>query len=214
MGKIIDITGKRFHKLTVLYRSTNKPKKTKEIPWVCRCTCGTTKEVSGYSLRTGHTKSCGCLRSEVNINNSTTHSLSGTSVYNAWIGMRSRCYNSKNKSYKNYGARGITVCDKWMKSFINFYHDMGDKPSVKHTLERMDNNGIYSPKNCIWATRTEQGNNKRNCHIIKFNKKAQTISQWAMETGISHGCIKQRIKRGWSITDTLTVPARKFNVLK
>src|SRR5690606_2812880 len=106
-------------------------------------------------LRTGKTKSCGCLRIETNISKGTTHGHSGTRTYQAWLNMKSRCSNKKNISYENYGGRGISICDRWLNSFENFLEDMGECPD-NLTLERMDVNGNYEPNNCIWEDYSQQ----------------------------------------------------------
>jgi len=127
--------------------------------------------------------------------------------YGTWGSIKSRCYNKNNKSYQSYGARGITVCDRWLgkDGFKNFMDDMGVKPTPNHTLDRIDNNKGYTPDNCRWATYTDQLNNRRNSRLIEYMGKTQTLAEWSLETGIGWHTLRQRIDRlGWSIERALT----------
>lgn len=123
--------------------------------------------------------------------------------------MKSRCYNQNNHYYKNYGGRGIKICDRWLESFWNFAEDMIERPSKEHQLERIDNDGDYSPENCRWATRREQGLNKRSNRLITYQGITKTLSEWSLSTGIHRATLADRIdKLGWSIEDVMTKPAR------
>jgi hypothetical protein len=153
--------GETFGRLTVLER-LNERKHT-HIVYVCRCICGNTKKVSSDKLRSGHTKSCGCLPK----NGPKTHGLSYTNTFISWKAMRQRCRNPRQRDYKYYGGRGITVCKRW-ETFENFYEDMGDRPEG-YTLDRIDNNGNYEPSNCKWSTAYEQQNNRSNNILTKLS---------------------------------------------
>lgn len=162
MSTIKDLTGKRFGRLIVLSRSEND--KHGHSRWECKCECGKIRVINSGSLLSIKTKSCGCLRDEKVISRRTTHghSLKGKihPLFLNWIAMRQRCNNDKNKAYKDYGGRGIKVCERW-NEFENFLEDMGEKPSNLHSIDRIDVNGNYEPSNCRWATTIEQGRNKR-----------------------------------------------------
>lgn len=154
----IDLTGLKFGRLTAL---SCVGRKNGGMFWLCRCACGVSKQIRSISLRSGDTRSCGCLVRETsreNIKvaqrNQTTHGHSGTLIYGIWMNMHQRCENPNHISYRHYGARGITVCGRW-KLFANFLTDMGEKP-LNRTLHRLNNDLGYNPSNCKWATRTEQ----------------------------------------------------------
>lgn len=131
-----------------------------------------------------------------------------SSEYKAWQSMRQRCFNPKCTCFKNYGARGITICDRWAV-FANFLFDMGTKPSPKHTLERKDNNGNYEPFNCCWATSKEQNRNSRNTRWIEFRGERLTIGDWAIRLDCEPSAIANRLAVGWDIETALTLPSRK-----
>jgi hypothetical protein len=164
MSARIDKTGNVYGRLTVLsYSHTDKG----FAYWKCKCTCGNIVTKQGNRLQQKYTQSCGCLSKQVP--NNFKHGFYGTKEYRAWYLMKSRCYNKHSIQYKWYGARGITVCDEWVNSFLNFFNYIGLAPSKKHSVDRIDNNGNYEPGNVKWSTSKEQNNNRRD------NKKVKTL---------------------------------------
>jgi hypothetical protein len=135
-----------------------------------------------------------------------THGDKGSPEWIAWQSMKARCYQPRSISFKNYGARGITVCDRWVHSYENFLADMGRRPSVSHSLDRIDPNGNYEPGNCRWATTAQQAVNKRNNKRITFEGRALSVREWADKTGIPAGTLYSRFKNGWEPARALTAP--------
>lgn len=134
------------------------------------------------------------------------HGLSGRPEFIIWAAMKSRCYNPNNKRYPRYGARGIVVCDRWLHSFPNFLEDMGSRPSAKHSIERENNDKNYEPSNCVWATMKQQANNKSSNARFTLNGETHTQREWAEKIGIGEKIISQRIKRGFTVEQALTIP--------
>jgi hypothetical protein len=169
--RLIDLTGKVFGRLTVIELSDMKGPNSEPI-WRCLCSCGKVATVRGISLKTGNTRSCGCLRRDVltSLNKSAaTHGRTRTPEFNIWCGIKKRCLNPKDKDYPNYGGRGVTICERWLR-FENFLKDMGERPRPSLSIERRNNGGDYEPSNCYWATRSQQAINRRP---RSRNKKGQ-----------------------------------------
>lgn len=160
MSPIKDLSNKKFGYLTVLCQSEYRNPTKRSIYWVCKCKCGKIDKYNGYYLRTGDTKSCGCLKIEMHTKRLQKHGKYYSSSYKCWRGMKDRCLNPSALAYKRYGDRGIKVCDSWIEDFENFYNDMGEKPKGK-SLERIDNNKGYCKENCIWASPKTQAQNTR-----------------------------------------------------
>lgn len=202
--------GCRYGKLVVLNTFLFKEKSgIKRTRSECLCDCGNKKEVRLSSLNSGNTISCGCAASQnrtilVDGFKSTDHPLLRT-----WDSMKNRCLNKNNKSYHNYGGREITVCDRWLNSFSNFVEDMGPKPTNLHSIDRIDNDGNYEPKNCRWATPKEQANNMRVNVCYTYNGETKTEVEWSRSLGGCRGLIYDRIKRGWSVERAVTTRPTK-----
>jgi hypothetical protein len=135
--------------------------------------------------------------------------LKDADEYGIWCGLKSRCYNPNANGYDNYGDRGIVMCADWVNDFLQFYKDMGQRPSKNHSIERKDVNGNYEPGNCVWATSMEQGKNRRNNRPLTFNGETLILSEWARRVGFSTARIVMRLKRGWSVEKTLTTPLKQ-----
>ena len=159
------------------------------------CACGVVFVSYIYNVQSGHTKSCGCLLQRKGITKKPE--------YKIWQNMRSRCNNPKATGFHRYGGRGIAVCPEW-ESFEKFLGDVGPRPSINHTLDRIDVNGHYCPQNCRWATRSQQANNVRDNHVLTVGSKSQTVSEWAQEIGLKPNTLLYRIRRGWSVSRALT----------
>ncbi len=198
MQKVIDLTGKRFGRLTVLNRAENHGI---HPSWHCRCDCGKETKVAGQHLRNGTTKSCGCLRIK--------HQLSYTLIYRSWRNMLSRCENPHDPNFSLYGGRGIKVCPQW-HDIQAFREDMGDRPSPQYTIDRIDNNGNYDPGNCHWATSKEQSRNRRDNHLITFQGETRCQSEWAESLGISRQRLDYRLRvAGWTTEKALTISSQR-----
>lgn len=167
MVKFEDLTGQKFGRLTVIIIKDRV--KGERIKWLCKCDCGIEKFIATGDLKSGDSKSCGCLKSENTIKRSTTHGHSKrnslSSEYSIWVNMKTRCYNKNNINYKNYGNRGIIVCKRWLDNFDNFFEDMGFKPKGC-TLDRVNNDKEYSKENCRWATIHQQCANRRSSNNV------------------------------------------------
>lgn len=206
--KALDLTGKKFGKLTIIkYEGKNKEGRPLCL---CECDCGNYKIIIEKNIKNGNTKSCGCLGKE----NAIKHGHSETRTYVTWTNMNKRCNNQNHKKYKYYGGRGIKVCGRWSnknpKGFENFLEDMGERPKNK-TLDRINNNDGYFKENCGWITIKQQHRNMRSNHMIPFNKKFLCLKDYCKIKNLNYRAILTRInKLGWSIQKALETPVRKY----
>ena len=200
-----DHTGKTFGRLTVL-SFVGRTKKGEAL-YLCKCKCGKEKVIKGPSMVSGQTVSCGCRKKEILHDTAYKHyhGKRNTRAFNTWCSMIQRCCNLNHTSYKEYGGRGITVCERW-KEFISFFEDMGERPSGTQ-LERIDNNKGYFPENCCWASRKEQARNRRTTMFLALDGEIKPVEVWSEELGIDAPTIRARVSRwGWSDEEALTTP--------
>ena len=174
-----DLTGKRFGRLTVIGVEDNGKRKTY---YACQCDCGNVKVIRADALVSGRTVSCGCKKKEqdrVNLTANHSHKMSGTRLYNIWVGIKGRCNNYNDARYDRYGGRGISVCEEWDKSFQSFYDwAISNGYSDNLTIDRIDNDGNYEPANCKWSTNKEQCNNRSSNINIKIGNTTKTLTEW------------------------------------
>ena len=196
MAAFKDITGKTYGLWIVISRVGS-------TRWRCQCQCGNFHEIDRHNLnriqRLGTSSNCGCIPRDCKRK---THGLSEAPIYRIWHAMISRCTNPSTASWQHYGARGITVCERW-RSFSNFFADMGHRPKG-HSLDRKDNNAGYSPENCRWVTIEIQTRNRRSTKSISFNGKTQCIEDWAVELGLPSRRIARRLRDGMSVERALS----------
>lgn len=207
-------TGARFSSWTVLsfagFVANYRPM------YLCRCNCGTEREVFSRSLRQGRSKSCGCAARQVwaeitrkaKLRHGNTVDRGATPEYTAWLAIKARCYNENEKCYTRYGGRGIRVCDRWLGSFENFLADMGPRPTPDHSIDRKDVNGNYDPDNCQWETQTRQQRNRRNSMVITAFGLNLQINDFCEAVDGDRQLIRNRIIRGWPQEDAILTPRR------
>lgn len=200
-----ELVGRTFGRLTVLARAENNKHGNRR--WLCQCACGKASTPISAQLLSGHTKSCGCAATDAH----TTHGRYRTPEYNIWAQMKHRCHNEDGATYGRYGGRGIYVCEAWRESFAVFLKGMGPRPSPEHTVERIDNDGPYSPENCKWGTWDEQYRNRRQTVWIEFRGERKCKKDWCQEFGLDEGTFGARLRRGWDLERALTLPALATN---
>lgn len=202
--KLIDLTGNRYGRLTVVGRDKGR----KLTYWRCRCDCGEMVSVRGDHLKEGRVQSCGCYQAETRSSAHTTHGDSRSRLYHIYCTMLARCNNRNSYSYTRYGGRGITVCEEWRESYPAFRKwSMDNGYDESKSIDRIDNNAGYFPTNCRWVDAVTQANNKSNNRAVTANGTTKTIAEWSRETGISQALIRARIERlGWSEQAAVTVP--------
>ncbi len=216
MAKHIDLTGQKFGRLFVVGLHHTEQVYSKgqkdglKYYYTCQCDCGKETIVCTQNLKYGHTKSCGCLVKETVANINKTHNMAKTRLYKIWKGIKTRCFNTNDKGYKNYGGRGITMCPEWKDDFMAFHDwafDNGYEEGL--SIDRINNNGNYEPSNCRWVDNITQQNNRRVNRYLTFNGETHTYREWSRITGINHCTISVRInKYGWSVEKALTTPPR------
>lgn len=207
-----DVTGQRFGQLVAVSRAV-------QYRWRCMCDCGREVEPLIYDLLNGHTRSCGCLHRETCRANGLARLRHGDCVglrqggklpseYHSWVEMIRRCGDPNRINFADYGGREITVCARWRDDYQAFLTDMGRKPTPTHTIERVENSLGYEPGNCVWATPTEQANNRRSNVILEWDGREMTAAQWARHLGFPPQTLRRRILEGWTVERALTTPLR------
>ena len=198
----IDRTNNRYGQWTVIAHVQGKY-------WLCKCDCGSLKNVRGTHLDAGKSCSCGCIKSGLLSKAATTHGMSHTPTYQSWTHMLDRCRNPRHHAYSRYGGSGIVVCDEWLR-FETFLNDMGERPSLQHSIDRFPNNqGNYSKSNCRWATKKEQSRNMTANRLIYWKGVARPLSEWAEVLGICRGVLGWRMDH-WTIDRAFTTPVRPW----
>ena len=207
--KPLDITNQRFGRLTAVRRIGLKKRNSL---WLFNCDCGQSYEATAIKVRRGEIVSCGCYRRDESARRLSRHGLHGSVEYRIWRGLKQRCMNASNNGYFRYGGRGISVCNRWIhgdgarSAFECFIDDMGKRPSSRHSIERKDNDGPYDKENCVWATATEQANNRRSNRFITHDGCTRTLKEWAVYCGVSPAAISDRLRKGWNIDKALEIP--------
>lgn len=205
-----NIIGKKFNRLLVIRRV-----KDEQSLYECVCDCGKTVFAYANSIISGNIKSCGCYRLDRIKNLQRKHDMAHTRLYDVWKGLKRRCCNPKNHSYKDYGGRGIDICQQWKDDFMSFYHwsiENGydeNAPYGQCTIDRIDANGNYCPENCRWVSLKEQANNRKNNLLITYNGETDTLSNWSKRIGIGYNALFKRIHdMNWSVEKAFTTPQR------
>ena len=211
-----DLTGRRFGRLIVIGMSEKRTASRGGI-CICRCDCGTIKEVPSLSLKKGAVISCGCYNKEV-LHNRAKHGHNRRNeksiTYRSWDKMMQRCYNQSAHEYRFYGAKGISVCDKW-HDFANFLSDMGERPSARYSIDRIDPSGNYSADNCRWATAKTQANNTTRNIYYTYNGERKSIAELADIAGIKYDTMFYRLQKyGWTLEHAMTIPVSRSNSRK
>lgn len=217
MKKIHDLTGQRFGRLVVIERvdSHIQPSGQRKTRWLCKCDCGNEKIVSSSQLKSGMTKSCGCLSREKSKERLFVHGLKHTRLYVVWCDIKSRCFNPNNTYYKDYGGRDITICSEWKDNFMVFYEwayaNGYNENALKGecTIDRIDNNKGYCPDNCRWVSMKEQCKNRRSNIFLTYKDKTHCLVDWVEIIGIKYDVLYRRLKRGWSVEKAFTTPVKK-----
>lgn len=204
-----DLTGEKFNRWTVLGFSHRRGTR---YYWRCKCDCGTIRAVDKTSLMSGATKSCGCLKQEVTTNRNFKHGMAYNNTYRLWKGIKDRCLNTNDSRYKDYGGRGITMYEAWIKDFQTFYDYVSKLPHFGekgYSLDRINNNGNYEPDNLRWATAKEQARNKRNNIIVEYEGQKMTLPEASEKSGVQNNTLYGRIRRGETGEYLFRLPTNK-----
>lgn len=202
----INLAGHRYGRLVVIKRVPQTNRRSRCVRWLCKCDCGNQVAIDGVFLRSGDSRSCGCLKRELAGKRTRRHGMTGTREYATWRRMLMRCYNPNDTSFALYGGRGIQVDDRWRFDFTTFLADMGRRPSDRHSIGRIDPNGNYCPDNCEWQTMRQQARYYRTTQHITFGGTTLMVREWAERLGTRASVIRARLHRGWSLSDALTLP--------
>lgn len=194
--------GQSYGTWLVIQKDTTKANGRWRYAWVCRCQCGIEKSVTGTSLIQGASLTCNQCRNKRNQTLALVHGANKSPSHRCWVSMRARVNNPKNKAYRYYGGRGITICPRW-SSFSAFLSDMGERPSELHSIDRINVNGDYEPGNCRWATDVEQANNTRANIRFIHDGHDLTLTQWCRKLGLNPSMVRQRVRKGWEIAKAL-----------
>lgn len=205
MGQFKDLTNQKFFRLTVVRRDEPKPS-DRNVFWLCQCECGKLTRAAGANLLNGQKMSCGCFKSETaarvlrvnSLKQLNRHGLSHVDEHSIWSEMKGRCVRSSHPKFHRYGARGIKVCDRWLHSFESFYADMGPRPTKKHTIDRIDNDGNYEPSNCRWTTNFQQSRNRSTNLNITINGKTYCVVDWATFLSVPRSHFYELCRKNYS----------------
>lgn len=201
-SNVKDLTGLSFDRWTVLSFSHT----AKRSFWTARCACGTQRVVEGGALTTGKSRSCGCLHREVSsrvASQPRTHGMKGAPEYYVWTSLKQRCLNPLVKNYAAYGGRGITVCSRWAQSFEAFIADMGERPSPRHSIDRIDNDGNYEPGNCEWKDFSSQVRNRRSNVVVQYRGQEMVLTDAVRLAGACYSTVHRRMSRGQSFAEAI-----------
>ena len=206
MSDVVELTGKVFGYLTVIKREGSD--NSGRAVWMYKCICGKFKTARGKDLVQGKITSCGCMKGKLN----ETHGLTNSKIYKTWISMKMRCENKNANGYKNYGGRGIAICEDWKDNFVSFYKWATENNYKKElSIDRINNDGNYEPSNCRWADRITQQNNTRSNHPITIKGETHNINQWCRIVGLPRTTIKNRLRYGWT-GEKLLQPKKRLSI--
>lgn len=203
--RFIDLTGRMFGRWIVV---SYAGKRGKNSHWNCRCECGNDGVVHAGNLTSGKSACCGCVQYEKLTKRNTKHGLSGHPLYGVWTQMKARCQWSSHPQFRDWGGRGIKVCDRWNESFEAFLADVGERPTPRSEIDRINNDGDYEPGNVRWSERQAQMRNMRRNRIVTFNGQQITLAEAIEASGIPGGRVHGRLRIGWSEERALSAPRR------